>query len=878
MKKTLVLIIAAFLSVIETFATQAYPHLISFTQPNKSTLSIYIKGDEKINWIESEDGYSLLHDDDGYLVYAIQDKNGNMIPSTIIAHDKKYRTAGEDSILAKIPKYLRYTDDQIRDLLSLWEILEDQKSQKSNITTTGEVKLLLILMQFTDKQFTRTTQEIRKLFNQANYTAGGLTGSVHDYYYSNSYGKLSLEFDIAGPYTTQNATAYYGNRGTNGYQAFAREAVNAAAADVDYSDYDNNGDGVMDGLHILFAGHGEEASGNAAHIWSHKSTLSNLVHDGIAITTYSCSPELRNTSTQLTHIGVICHELGHVFGAPDFYDIDYDGSGGQYPGTGEWDLMGSGNWNDNGKTPAHHNPYTKIFIYEWADVIDLDTTACSVVMEGSSISESSFYRYYTTTPNEFFLLENRQLRNFDSRVPGRGLIIYHVHPSMTPNTDAVNIRHPQKFYPVCASVSTKVPTSSASTYGSINSSGCPFPGARNKTVFDDNSKPASVSWAGNNTEKPITNIKDNPSLRTISFCFNGGSINADKFTASIETTTSVKLSWLPYGNLPVVIAYSTDSIFGTPTNAEHTGGETLEGGGTVIYAGDATNFTHQELEPEQTYYYKIFTRIDNTPNWSTGIMISATTPCQTINAFPYHESFENGGIPHCWQTTSADDSISWSIETGDNVPPIDGTHCLYTHLTDYESVNKTVLLTTSPFDLSELNQANLSFWYSLRTRYAKQDSLTVLYKNSFAGEWKVLKTYSTNAQSWTKDTISLPEKSDFYQLAFKATLNYGKGITLDNIIVFADSEYVDIKTIDNNTPDITLYPNPAKNQTFVNIGNTNANNIIYTIYDLSGRKIKTQIIEGCGIHPINIDGMKAGTYLIQFQSDIFEKTELLIIK
>lgn len=878
MKKTLVLIIAAFLSVIETFATQAYPHLISFTQPNKSTLSIYIKGDEKINWIESEDGYSLLHDDDGYLVYAIQDKNGNMIPSTIIAHDKKYRTAGEDSILAKIPKYLRYTDDQIRDLLSLWEILEDQKSQKSNITTTGEVKLLLILMQFTDKQFTRTTQEIRKLFNQANYTAGGLTGSVHDYYYSNSYGKLSLEFDIAGPYTTQNATAYYGNRGTNGYQAFAREAVNAAAADVDYSDYDNNGDGVMDGLHILFAGHGEEASGNAAHIWSHKSTLSNLVHDGIAITTYSCSPELRNTSTQLTHIGVICHELGHVFGAPDFYDIDYDGSGGQYPGTGEWDLMGSGNWNDNGKTPAHHNPYTKIFIYGWANVIDLDTAARSVVMEGSSTSENSFYRYYTTTPNEFFLLENRQLRNFDSRVPGRGLIIYHVHPSMTPNTDAVNIRHPQKFYPVCASVSTKVPTSSASTYGSINSSGCPFPGARNKTVFDDNSKPASVSWAGNNTEKPITNIKDNPSLRTISFCFNGGSINADKFTASIETTTSVKLSWLPYGNLPVVIAYSTDSIFGTPTNAEHTGGETLEGGGTVIYAGDATNFTHQELEPEQTYYYKIFTRIDNTPNWSTGIMISATTPCQTINAFPYHESFENGEIPHCWQTTSADDSISWSIETGDNVPPIDGTHCLYTHLTDYESVNKTVLLTTAPFDLSELNQANLSFWYSLRTRYAKQDSLTVLYKNSFAGEWKVLKTYSTNAQSWTKDTISLPEKSDFYQLAFKATLNYGKGITLDNIIVFADSEYVDIKTIDNNTPDITLYPNPAKNQTFVNIGNTNANNIIYTIYDLSGRKIKTQIIEGCGIHPINIDGMKAGTYLIQFQSDIFEKTELLIIK
>lgn len=878
MKKTLVLITAILLSVIEIFATQAYPHLISFTQPDKSTLSIYLKGDEKINWIESEDGYSLLHDDDGHLVYAIQDKNGNMVPSTIMAHDKKYRTAEEDSILASIPKYLRYTDKQITDLLALWEIVEGQKSQKSNMTTTGEVKLLLILMQFTDKQFTRTTEEVRNLFNQANYTIGGLTGSVHDYYYANSYGKLSLEFDVVGPYTTQNATAYYGNRGTSGYQAFAREAVNAAAADVDYSDYDNNGDGVMDGLHILFAGHGEEASGNAAQIWSHKSTLSNLVHDGISINTYSCSPELRNTSTQLTHIGVICHELGHVFGAPDYYDIDYDGSGGQYPGTGEWDLMGSGNWNDNGKTPAHHNPYTKIFIYEWADVIDLDSTACSVVMEGSSTSESSFYRYYTTTPNEFFLLENRQLRNFDSRVPGRGLIIYHVHPGMTPTTETVNTRHPQKFYPVCASVSTKIPTSSVSTYGSINSSGCPFPGARNKTVFNDDGTPASVSWAGNDTEKPITNIKDNPSLRTISFCFNGGNINADKFTATIETTSSIKLSWLPYGNLPVVIAYSTDSIFGTPTNTEHIGAETLEGGGTVIYAGNATNFTHQELEPEQTYYYKIFTRIDNTPTWSTGVVISATTPCQAINTFPYHENFENDNIPYCWQIESADDTISWNIESGTTVHPQEGSKCIYTRLTNYESTNKIVRLITTPLNLSTLNQANLSFWYTLRKRYSEQDSLTILYKNSFDGEWNILNTYSSNAQTWTKDTISLPEISNYYQIAFEATLNYGNGIALDNIIIFADSEYVDIKGIENNTPNITLYPNPAQKQTFVNIDNTNTNNIICTIYDLSGRKIKTLVLKGSGIHPINIDGMKVGTYLIQFLSDIFEKTELLIIK
>ena len=61
MKKIYVLLIALFVSVIEVFAVQAYPHLITFTQPDESTLSIYLKGDEKVHWAETEDGYSLLY-------------------------------------------------------------------------------------------------------------------------------------------------------------------------------------------------------------------------------------------------------------------------------------------------------------------------------------------------------------------------------------------------------------------------------------------------------------------------------------------------------------------------------------------------------------------------------------------------------------------------------------------------------------------------------------------------------------------------------------------------------------------------------------------------------------------------------------------------
>ena len=63
------------------FAVPAYPEKVVFTQPNNRdiTVTIYLKGDEKVHWAETVDGYSLMHADDGSLVYATCDSEGNMI-------------------------------------------------------------------------------------------------------------------------------------------------------------------------------------------------------------------------------------------------------------------------------------------------------------------------------------------------------------------------------------------------------------------------------------------------------------------------------------------------------------------------------------------------------------------------------------------------------------------------------------------------------------------------------------------------------------------------------------------------------------------------------------------------------------------------------
>ncbi|MBQ3990652.1 MAG: hypothetical protein II630_07390, partial [Bacteroidales bacterium] len=67
-------------------AVPAYPKLISFKQPDRDiTVSIYLKGDERVHWAETADGYSLLHSDDGSLVYATQNEKGDMIATDLIA-------------------------------------------------------------------------------------------------------------------------------------------------------------------------------------------------------------------------------------------------------------------------------------------------------------------------------------------------------------------------------------------------------------------------------------------------------------------------------------------------------------------------------------------------------------------------------------------------------------------------------------------------------------------------------------------------------------------------------------------------------------------------------------------------------------------------
>jgi len=530
-------------------AVTAYPHPVEIKQPDGTTITVLLKGDEKIRWAETTDGYTVLYNSEGIFEYAVLDNKGDLILSGIKAKDETKRSKTDDDFLAKTTKGLYFSDSQVSIMKSIWEI-KASESQKA-FPTTGNRKLICILMGFKDVSFTKSQSDFNNLFNQVNYSTGGATGSVKDFYLESSYDQFNLQVDVVGPYTAANNMSYYGANDSYGNDANPRalvtEAVNAADASVNFANYDNDNDGSVDGVYVIYAGYGEEAGASANAIWAHAWNITTVYKDGVSISKYSCSAELRgNSGTTITSIGVICHEFGHVLGAPDYYDTNYS-TGGQFDGTGKWDLMASGSWNNSGITPAQHNAYTKIYYYNWAQATLL--SSASNISVTNSVDNKSFYRINSTTSGEFWLIENRQQIGFDAQIPGHGLLIYHVHSGIGSVGNAINATYPQRMYPVCASATTN-PGTTASTYGTINSGGCPFPGTSNKTSFTDNTTPNMKSWAGANTSKPITNISENSTTKTVSFAFmGGGSTDTQAPTApgslssSNISQTSVTLSW-----------------------------------------------------------------------------------------------------------------------------------------------------------------------------------------------------------------------------------------------------------------------------------------------------------------------------------------------
>lgn len=667
------------------FATSAYPYPITFTQPNGDTLTITMKGDEFIRFAITEDGYTLLYDSLGYFRYAQLNAYGDMEPSEYIAKSINNRTPEEILFLQTIQPGLYYSQSQL-SILSQIQTMRSNSSvnlQERAIPTTGNRKLLCVLIGFQDKAFGKTQAEFYNLFNQVNYNN---TGSVRDYFMQASYNQLDLSVDVVGPYIANQNVVYYGANNIGGNDVrpgkLVQEAIDSAYwHGVNFSTYASSN--IVEEIYVIYAGYGEEAGGGANCIWAHAQSGFNHNCGGFTFKKYACSSELRgNSGNNITNIGVICHEFGHSLGAPDYYDTRPGVSTqNQYIGTGSWDLMASGNWNNNGISPAHPNPRVKVDIYKWAVATEL-TSPQLVTIYPSINNRMAFYKISTKTPGEHFIIENRQQIGFDSHIPGNGLMIYRCRQGIAniENNNTVNRTHPQGFYPVCASSNLALPTGFGN-YGNINSIGCPFPFA-SKDSLTDVSIPSMQSWAGVNTEKPITNISGNTGVITFNF-MRGDSAVINAYASEGGTIS-------PSGAISVNSGNNYTFTF-TPDNGEVIE-EVLVDSVNVPAAVTSGSYTFTNV----TESHNIYVRFSNPacPPQPTPVTASFTnqTDCMLLNQCAENQSETNSP----WTV--------WSVA----VPPLTGSGIFAFYSRSYSTGSSAQLI--MPKIITNNDDYTASFW------------------------------------------------------------------------------------------------------------------------------------------------------------------------
>ena len=496
---------------LQAGAVPARPGVVTIVQPDGTEVPVSIHGDEHCNWLAAPEGFTLLRDTQGYLTFA-RSVNNRLEPSELrydgAASIRRARAKG-------ITPNLRPEKGQ--------GTLRTRKAQSTQIDgtfpATGKHKLLMLLVNFADTKPTYSADQFDAYMNEKGF--GGI-GSFRDFYLENSYGKLDITTTVTQWVTVPYPKSYYN---TDNADALITDALSMIDSEIDLNDFDNDGDGMLDGLAVIHQGTGAEASGSSRDIWSHSGTIYGKSFDGVRLGRYTIEPEIlynKSNPNQMATIGVMCHEFGHNLGAPDFYDTDYEGSNGEFPGTGVWDLMGGGAWNGpdfSGTRPASINMWQKIQL-GWVEPVVLSESATINGVKPAHENPVA-YRFDTTEPGEYFIVENRQQQgNFDSALPGHGLIVYHANDNMIAEnvySNTLNSRYPQAMYTVCAGAASD-PDANPYSYGNVDSNFAPFPGAAQVSIFHDTALPSTKSISGRYSYKGLTQITENAD-GTIDFRF-----------------------------------------------------------------------------------------------------------------------------------------------------------------------------------------------------------------------------------------------------------------------------------------------------------------------------------------------------------------------
>jgi M6 family metalloprotease-like protein len=502
----LLIISALIVSISELYAVPASRIPITIIQTDGTEITYRLRGDEFFNYKTTLDGYTLIPDESGILTYATADTQGKLYSSRVKANNAEKRNLTEKKFVQGLTKNFSYTKQNIASRVKRLAGSSLTSAPKKSYPLMGSPRSLVILVYFSDNNFIvpDTKTAFTNLLNESGYNSNGGTGSARDYFNDNSMGSFIPQFDVVGPYKLPQVMSYYGGNDSSEQDKNPRQMVidacGAANNDVNFAQYDTDGDGIVDNVFIYYAGYNEAERAPANTIWPHRWTLANYStkFDGVSIFDYACTSELRGASgSNMCGIGTFCHEFGHVLGLPDYYATN----DAKHQTLSDWNIMDNGAYLNMGKTPPSYSAFDRFYL-NWLVPTEIKKPGLYTLENLATSNKADIFTQYgnhnlvgsNPSPVEFFTVENRQNSGWDKYLPGHGMLVSHIYYNAAdwadngPNNNALAMG-----YDI---------VEADGIADNLTLSGDPFPGTKNVKFY------TPLLRNKTDIDKPLTNISE----------------------------------------------------------------------------------------------------------------------------------------------------------------------------------------------------------------------------------------------------------------------------------------------------------------------------------------------------------------------------------
>lgn len=499
----LIIFISCCLFVSVGFAIPARRVSKVVRQADGTELTLFLQGDETFHYYTTADGTPFREGRDGF--WALDNRDVRALHNQALQR----RNTSRQQLAKRMRRVMKSRQAPF---------LTDEV-----ITRRG----LLILVNFADLSMING-DDSRILFNQMLNAIDDPYcrnhGSIREYFRDQSYNQFDIEFDVVGPVTVSGNMSYYGANDDDDYDKHPGEMIKEACRlvndQVNFKNYDWDGDGEVENIYVIYAGYSEANGAPANTIWPHQwdlasATGTNLILDGTVISTYACGSELYGKSGKtLDGIGTMCHEYSHCLGLPDFYDCDGQ-TGGTGFGMAVWSLMDYGCYNYDGFCPCGYTAYERWYC-GWLEPVELNQPCNIVGLKDIERNPEAYIIYNDAHKSEYYMLANHQKVGWDSEADAHGMLIIHVDYNKSAwanNTVNDNATHQRMTYKAADGRYTFYDTRTDL-----------WPNGNNTELTDSSTVMATLF--NKNTDgqklmhKPITEITETDSL--ISFVFMGG--------------------------------------------------------------------------------------------------------------------------------------------------------------------------------------------------------------------------------------------------------------------------------------------------------------------------------------------------------------------